>query len=336
MKYILNESPVKTTKGFNVNNVKVELEVPNTYNFHEYEISNINIELKVEKDFTSNIGLRHDEYKSAIINVDNSNDKISTIRYHFSNDDNLIDNIKINIKKDIESNIFIEYVSDDDNNHFHNGNIVINAKENSNINLTILNNLNSNSINMLSGVINCSDSSNVKINLIDLKGRVRIYNFNSITNKNASSMLNNIYIGKNDELIDLSYQYINKEDNSNNNIEVQGMLDDNAKKTFRGIIDFKTGCKNSIGYENEDCLLLSSTCISKSLPVILCEEEHVTGNHSVSNGKIDSNKLFYLMSRGLDELDAKKLIITSKFNNIINEVPDELKEVIVSKVNEII
>ncbi len=45
------------------------------------------------------------------------------------------------------------------------------------------------------------------------------------------------------------------------------------------------------------------------------------------------NKLFYIMSRGLFEKDAMKLIVKAKFNKILNTIKDEeLKQKIVEKI----
>ena len=68
----------------------------------------------------------------------------------------------------------------------------------------------------------------------------------------------------------------------------------------------------------------------------MCGEENVDGTHSVSSGKIDENKLFYLMSRGLSETEAKKVIISSNFKKIIDLLPDEIKEDIENKINNYI
>ena len=57
--------------------------------------------------------------------------------------------------------------------------------------------------------------------------------------------------------------------------------------------------------------------------MMLCHEEDVTGAHGVSAGKIDKNKLFYLTSRGLDEMEARRLIINANFAQVINNIPDE-------------
>ena len=38
-----------------------------------------------------------------------------------------------------------------------------------------------------------------------------INNYKSIINKNGKSYLNNIYLGKNNDIIDMNYHYINNE-----------------------------------------------------------------------------------------------------------------------------
>lgn len=339
MKYILNEIPIKTTNGFKVNNVKVDLDIPKTMKFHDYEFENIdvsNIETSIKKDFVSHIGLNNKEYKNTNILINTQINDLIKINYDFKEEDHLVDNININVDKGLDINICINYNSKDNYQHFHNGNININVEENSKLNITIINSININSINLISGNINGSNNSTVKINLIDLNGSIRIYNFKSNTQSNASTYLNNIYIGMRNDLIDMNYHFINEGINSNNNIEVQGVLDNNAIKTFKGTIDFKENSKKSIGHENENCLLLSDNCISKSVPILLCHEEEVIGSHSVSSGKIDPNKLFYLMCRGLDKEESKRLVIKSNFCSIINDIPEELRDIITEKIDEII
>lgn len=54
---------------------------------------------------------------------------------------------------------------------------------------------------------------------------------------------------------------------------------------------------------------------------MLCGEDAVEGQHAVSTGKMDENKLFYLMSRGLSDVEAKKLIIEADFQPILEKIP---------------
>ena len=53
---------------------------------------------------------------------------------------------------------------------------------------------------------------------------------------------------------------------------------------------------------------------SIALPMLLCTEEDVEGNHSTASGKVDEKQLFYIMTRGISYKEAVKLIVKSKFN----------------------
>ena len=117
-------------------------------------------------------------------------------------------------------------------------------------------------------------------------------------------------------------------------IEVQGALKDKAKKHFKGTIDFKKGSKKAKGNENEFCMLLSDTARSLALPMLLCSEEDVEGNHSSSAGKIGEKELFYIMSRGFELKEAMKLMVRARFNKILKNIKDEnLKQEILEEID---
>ena len=58
-------------------------------------------------------------------------------------------------------------------------------------------------------------------------------------------------------------------------------------------------------------MLLSEKAKSLALPMLLCTEDDVEGNHSTASGKVDKEQLFYIMTRGLSYKEAVKLIAVS-------------------------
>ena len=70
-------------------------------------------------------------------------------------------------------------------------------------------------------------------------------------------------------------------------------------------------------------MLLTDDSKSIALPMLLCTEDDVEGNHSTASGKVDAQELFYIMSRGIAYNDAIKLIVKSRFNKILERVKDE-------------
>jgi hypothetical protein len=310
MKYILNETPVRTSNNFRINDITLDL------NIEEKELSKLNVngEYKesIKENFNSRINLKHNKYRC--IDIEAAKDiKITTeLETNY-----LVDQININIKEN--SNIVIKYTG----NGYNNSKICINSDKGSTANITVMNLLSKDSTSLISFENFIDESSDITINFIDLGGKVRVSNYYSVLEKNSTNNFNNIYIGKDSDRIDMNYYMVNKGEKSNSNIEIAGAQFDQSNKSFKGTIDFLKESKNAIGYENENCLLFSDTCISKSLPMLLCHEEDVSGTHSVSTGKVDEDKLFYLTSKGIDEEESKRLIMLGNFNKVLDKVENK-------------
>ena len=106
-------------------------------------------------------------------------------------------------------------------------------------------------------------------------------------------------------------------------MDATGVLRQKAKKIFRGTIDFRKGCAGSVGNEKEDVLLLDDTIVNQTIPLILCEEEDVEGNHGATIGKIDEELLFYLESRGIQEEDIYTMMAKARIQAICQKISDE-------------
>ena len=341
MKYILNETPIRTTESFGMNNIKIELTVPDSLNFHDYEIfedSLLNIEVLNRNCFFSDIGLTHDEYKELTVDIPNDIDisyKNTVIKYIFSSKDNLVDRIIINVGKNSKANILLIYENNTNSSIFHNGEIVVNMGEGSNLNINYLNMVGKSSINIQSIKTNNLNNSKLNVNSFDLSGKLRIYRSNSDVYDNARNELNNIYIGQSSDKIDMNFISNNLKPNAESIINSEGLLKDSSCKSFKGTVDFKKGAKKSVGDVKENCTIISDTVISKSLPILLCGEEDVIGSHSASSGKIDEEKIYYLTTRGFTLGEAKKMILISKFYNVISNLNEEYQNKVINFIESI-
>lgn len=172
---------------------------------------------------------------------------------------------------------------------------------------------------------------------IELGARETIINYlTDLAGAEAKGNLKSIYIGNEDRIIDLSHQMSHWGKKSTCDMELRGALTDKAKKYFRGTLDFKKGSAGSVGGEVETVMLLNKDVKSFAIPLLLCGEHDVIGNHAASAGQIDAEKLFYLMSRGFSKEQAKQIIVESAFRPIIDLLPDEaLKERILARVTQL-
>lgn len=132
-----------------------------------------------------------------------------------------------------------------------------------------------------------------------------------------------LYFGHGASQLDMNYVLVQQGRNTEANLHVYGALLGESNKIFRGTLDFRHGSKGSKGYEKEEVVVLSSKVRNRSVPLMLSAEDAVEGHHAVSIGKIDENKLFYLMSRGLDMQEARRLVVEAAFNPVLDRIEDK-------------
>jgi Fe-S cluster assembly scaffold protein SufB len=131
------------------------------------------------------------------------------------------------------------------------------------------------------------------------------------------------YLVQNEDLLDTNYVALHHGKKTESRITSAGVLRDRAQKLFRGTIDFKKGAAGSVGNEKEDVMLMDDTVVNKTIPLILCAEEDVEGNHGATIGKLDDALLFYMESRGMDADEIYEMIAKSKLEAASRLIPDQ-------------
>lgn len=340
----VNDTPVRTARNFKINNIEVELDLPekiakfknveviNDKSIIDSEVSNTSLTYGVSKILEE---LNYETANSKIrIQTSKQKENIK-IRYNFDDNNlNLINQIEIIANGD--TNVIIEYKSQISKKCLHNGIVRTIANENAKINITIVNLLNESSDNFETIENRLEKNSKVNYTIIDIGGKTSISNYYSnIIGENADNDLKSIYLGIGEQKKDINYIAELRGLKTNIDIDVQGALKDLAKKNFKGTINLKKGSKKAKGNENEYCMLLSDKAKSIALPMLLCTEEDVEGNHSTASGKVDEKQLFYIMTRGVSYKEAVKLIVKSKFNKIIERILDEeLKNEVLNEIDK--
>ena len=332
MMYVLNKTPVRTSNNYGINDISLDLELPKVKAFENatFEISSDEIELNIdapEGSLNSKIGLKIDENYGVTLTVPKYVKVKKPIRVTFEFDENnlsLVDNIKIVMGEDSSARFIIEYLTENKNiEFFHYLKQETFAKENSNVNIVIANLLNEESDSFIAIENNLKENAKVSHILAEFGGKTKISNYYSnLECDRAENDLKTIYLGTNNDILDINYNIEEYGKSTKCNIEAQGAITKNAKKNFKGTINFKEGSSKSKGFENENCMILDENAKSKSLPMLLCHEEDVEGEHGVSSGKIDENKIFYIMTKGISYNEAKRLIVKANFNKIIKEIDD--------------
>lgn len=260
---------------------------------------------------------------------------------YFKTDDenpNLCDIEDIIAHEGSKIKVFLDYYSEGTENKFRNTLIRILAEKNSEVELFVIQREGKEAKSL--EAIGIFTHENAKIGLSQYQlGAGELYtNYKCILDgRKSEANVNSVYFGKNDEKMDLFYEMVHKGEKTQSNIIVNGALKDRAYKNFKSNLNFLEGCNNAKGNEGEFTVLLSDDVHSISVPLMLCHEDDVEGNHASSSGKIDPQILFYIMSRGFSYSQAESLIIESKFSQAIDLLKnDKLEEEVWKSVREIL
>ena len=182
---------------------------------------------------------------------------------------------------------------------------------------------------LLRSEIEGSCAENARIELIQiLPGRGDVYSDARIDlNGDGASFCARVgYLGCGDQTVDMNMVVNHFGRDTESEIDASGALKDSARKVFRGTIDFKTGSAGSVGNEKEAVLMLGENVVNKTVPLILCAEENVEGNHGATIGEMDDETAFYFESRGIDRETAETLLSRAAIERLARLVGDEQLE----------
>lgn len=121
--------------------------------------------------------------------------------------------------------------------------------------------------------------------------------------------------------------------NSIGNILQHGVILEKGTLTFNGIGHIIKGAKGADAQQESRVLMLSDKARSDANPILLIDENDVTAGHAASIGQVDPEDMYYLMSRGLDQATAERLVVRGFLGSVIVEIP--VKEVRIEMIETI-
>ncbi|QWT18117.1 SufD family Fe-S cluster assembly protein [Collinsella sp. zg1085] len=140
---------------------------------------------------------------------------------------------------------------------------------------------------------------------------------------NAKIEVTTSYLGMRRQLRDFNYQLRHLGQRTESHMQANGVLAGTSSKVLRGTIDLMHGCKGSAGSEQETVLLVDEGVDNKTVPVILCDEDDVQGNHGATIGHVRPEQLFYLACRGFSPEAAEALFVGAKFEEAYLQASDD-------------
>ena len=123
--------------------------------------------------------------------------------------------------------------------------------------------------------------------------------------------------------IDTGAKVYHNAPNTKSTIESKSISKDGGRTNYRGLVHIADGAENSSTAVECDALMFDNESTSDTMPYMEIEESKVDVAHEATVGKIGDEDIFYLQSRGLDDDDAKKMIVAGFIEPITEELPIE-------------
>lgn len=138
------------------------------------------------------------------------------------------------------------------------------------------------------------------------------------------------YLAGAGEKLDLAYTVPVRGIKARANLDMTGVLSDDAKKALRATIDLVNGCKGAKASEQETVLVCGDDVVNKTLPTILCDEDDVEGSHGAAIGTVSPEQLAYLSDRGLTEDEAEGLFRRAIVDDAAITLPGDAPAAVIS------
>jgi len=123
--------------------------------------------------------------------------------------------------------------------------------------------------------------------------------------------------------LDTGFKVVHVGKNTSSMVNAKSLSSGGGISTYRGYVSVLPNAENSKCFVSCDGLMLDDISKSDTIPVCNVENFDTEFSHEAKVGKISDKVIFYLMSRGLSEEDAKELIIKGFVNPISKELPME-------------
>lgn len=130
------------------------------------------------------------------------------------------------------------------------------------------------------------------------------------------------YLAPSGSFVDYNYVDCFRGKDTKGIMRFHGVMEEKSEKNARETLDFRKGCTGAFGDEEEDILAMGDDVVNKAIPMILGEEEDMSGRHAVTVGKLSPEMLYYMQSRGITRKTAEEMMIRSRIGQVSRRIPD--------------
>ncbi|TVQ80169.1 MAG: Fe-S cluster assembly protein SufB [Bradymonadales bacterium] len=122
---------------------------------------------------------------------------------------------------------------------------------------------------------------------------------------------------------DTGTKMIHKGKRTKSRIVSKGISLKEGVNSYRGLVRMRPSAAGARNFTQCDSLLIGGRCEANTFPVIEVQNQTAVVEHEATASKVSEDQLFYLLSRGLSEEQAVKLIVNGYCDEVLKQLPME-------------
>ncbi|OYV60117.1 MAG: hypothetical protein B7Z69_05145 [Actinobacteria bacterium 21-73-9] len=140
----------------------------------------------------------------------------------------------------------------------------------------------------------------------------------------ATNVLRTTFLGRGDQVHDFRTRQLHLAPRTTSRLLSKGAVAERSRSVYTGLIEIEKGATRTDARQTNHNLLLSSSAHADSVPNLDIRENDVLCAHASSVGPLDALQRWYLESRGVERVDALRLMIQGFFYEMLEALPASL------------
>jgi len=151
----------------------------------------------------------------------------------------------------------------------------------------------------------------------------------NLNDQYSSAFINGIINLKEDQHHEIKTNINHLAENTKSYQLIKSVLNDDSKGVYQGKIFVNSRAQKTDGYQLSRALLLNENTEFDAKPELEIYADDVKCSHGSTSGNLDEEAIFYLMSRGLNYQQSRKLLINGFLLDVVEKITDlEIKDLI--------
>jgi len=155
--------------------------------------------------------------------------------------------------------------------------------------------------------------------------------WSELNGKNGECNLNGIYSPTGKEHVDNGTVIDHKVPHCESNELYKGVIYDSASGVFNGKVFVRPDAQLTNAFQQNSNIVMTENGTMNSKPELEIYADDVKCSHGSTTGQFDDEALFYLMARGISKSNAKEMLVTAFFQEVLDEMGVEVFEEIISQ-----